>query len=83
MSDASYPFRKTVKGTDPDEALKGQTIYFALYSQGPLGEAKLLVRAEMARTINCGKPLDDLLFSFRSAIIESARLHGNPTAPKK
>jgi hypothetical protein len=74
------PFRTVERGLDTDKELAGKQIYFALYSEGMLNEAKLLVNPEMAKMIDCGKPLEDMIASFRAAILDSARAHGNMTA---
>lgn len=75
-------FRKVERGVDTNSELAGKQIYFALYADGMFGEAKLLVNPDLAKTIDCGKPLEDMIASFRSAILDSARTHGNLTAPR-
>jgi hypothetical protein len=75
-------FRTVERGVDSNAELAGKQIYFALYAEGMLGEAKLLVNPDLAKTIDCGKPLDEMIASFRVAILDSARAHGNLTAPR-
>ncbi len=74
------PFRTVECGLDTYRELARKQIYFALYAEGMFAEAKLLVNPEMSKTIDCGKPLEDMIATFRAAILDSARAHGNPTA---
>jgi hypothetical protein len=75
-------FRKVERDLPTDQQLVGKRIYFALYSDGLMGEAKLIVDRELAEIVDCGAPLDAMLASFRRAILDSARSHGNKTAPR-
>lgn len=75
-------FDSVDRNVSQDELPAGTKMYFGLISQGLFSEAKLFVSHELSSTIDCGKPLNDLLKSFREAILDSARAHGNPTVWK-
>jgi hypothetical protein len=76
------PFRKVDRNLPSEQTLEGKQIFFALYSDRVMSEAKLFIGQDLATLIDCGAPLDHLLTTFRQAIIDSARVHGNPTAPQ-
>lgn len=76
-------FRKVERDLPTNQELAGKRIYFALYTDGGMmNEAKVMVDRELAETMDCGQPLDAMLAGFRRAILDSARVHGNKTAPR-
>src|SRR5271169_4630564 len=75
-------FRKIERNLDIATELAGKQIYFALYAEDEMSEAKLMVNPSLSKMINCGEPLEKMLASFRQAILNSARAHGNKTVPR-
>ena len=75
-------FRKIERNLDIATELAGKQIYFALYAEDEMSEAKLMVNPSLSKMINCGEPLEKMLASFRQAILDSARAHGNKTVPR-
>jgi len=75
-------FRKIERNLDTATELAGKSIYFALYAEDEMSEPKLMVSTSLSKMINCGEPLEKMLVSFRQAILDSARAHGNKTVPR-
>ncbi len=76
-----FGFRRVDENVSMEQELAGKSIYLALYSEdGMRTEAKCVVAVDLAENINCKEGLESIM--IRAAILDSARRHKNPTAPK-